>query len=409
MKLGVIADDFTGASDIALTLSEGGMHVSQYVGVPEGQVSPTDAGVISLKIRTAPVAEAVDAAVSACGWLRAQGCEQIIYKICSTFDSTDAGNIGPVVEALAALLGESRVVVCPAFPENGRSVYQGHLFVGDLLLSESGMRSHPLTPMRDSDLRRVLARQTGWPVEHIASSTVFAGCDAIRQALDGPEAMIIVDAIHNRDLVEIGAAIKARKLICGGSGIALGLSANFGIRPKPVAWRGEAGKGVVLSGSCSIATRGQIERYKSQAPALEIIAEEVMAETLTTAKIMDWVLSQNASAPLVYSSASPDVVQAAQERFGTDIIALKIETLFADLAAALAEHGVKRIVTAGGETSGAVVTGLSVKTLLIGPRLASGVPALRVEGRDLVLALKSGNFGDENFFNSALQFLGTSQ
>ena len=200
MKLGVIADDFTGASDIALTLAEGGMSVVQFVGVPTQETADCDAGIVSLKSRTAPLSQAIDQSLAACKWLLDQGCAQIVFKVCSTFDSTDAGNIGQVAEALADHLGETRVLVCPSFPENGRSVYLGHLFVGDQLLHESGMQNHPLTPMTDPDLRRVLQRQTSWPVDHIAASTVFQGARAIKSENDGQRAMVIVDAIRNADL-----------------------------------------------------------------------------------------------------------------------------------------------------------------------------------------------------------------
>ncbi|MEM8702183.1 MAG: 3-oxo-tetronate kinase, partial [Pseudomonadota bacterium] len=259
MKLGVVADDFTGASDIALTLSEGGMRTAQFVGIPkrapDGNI---EAGVVGLKSRTIPAAEAVESSLKACDWLVSQGCTQIVFKVCSTFDSTDNGNIGPVASALAQHLGETRVLVCPAFPENGRTVYQGHLFVRDKLLSESGMQNHPLTPMRDPDLRRVLARQTDWPVSHLTSSDLGKEPDVMLDAAQD-RCMIIADAITNDDLLAIGRAAKNRKLLVGGSGIALGLPENFGADHRNDAWRGHDGKAVVLSGSCSIATREQVE------------------------------------------------------------------------------------------------------------------------------------------------------
>jgi len=407
LKLGVIADDFTGASDIALTLAEGGMSVVQFVGVPTQETADCDAGIVSLKSRTAPLSQAIDQSLAACKWLLDQGCAQIVFKVCSTFDSTDAGNIGQVAEALAAHLGETRVLVCPAFPENGRSVYLGHLFVGDQLLHESGMQNHPLTPMTDPDLRRVLQRQTSWPVDHIAAGTVFQGARAIKSENDGQRAMVVVDAIRNADLLEIGKAAKDRSLLCGGSGIALGLPANFGFVPGEILWSGMAGPGVILSGSCSDATRKQISHYKSRAPFEEITAEAVMSGQQTARTIADWAMAQTQS-PLVYSSADPDVVRAAQRKFGADVIARKIEDIFSGLAQILAHRGVKRIVSAGGETSGAIVTGLNATSLRIGPRIAVGVPALKVGGRDLVLALKSGNFGDERFFETALTQLETS-
>lgn len=407
MKLGVIADDFTGASDIALTIAEAGMSVTQFIGVPDGPADPAlGAGVVALKSRTAPVAEAVSQSLAACDWLLAQGAEQIVLKVCSTFDSTDKGNIGPVLEALADRLGAQHVLTCPAFPENGRSVYQGHLFVNDVLLNESGMQDHPLTPMRDADLRRVLAAQTRWPVAHVPAQVVAQGAGAIRAALPEAAAMVIVDAIHDADLLAIGTAAQGEKLLCGGSGLALGLPANFGARAGHPSWEATAGRGVVLSGSCSRATRGQVAAYRLDNPHLEITAEAALAGELTAQGVADWVMAQE-GAPLVFSSADPEIVRAAQARFGAEAAAQAIEALFADLAAELAGRGVTRIVVAGGETSGAVVGGLGARALRIGPRIAAGVPLVRSVDHGVALALKSGNFGAEDFFETALKLMET--
>jgi len=406
MKLGVIADDFTGASDIALTLSEGGMRAAQFVGVPDRPAAAEiDAGIVGLKSRTSPVGDAIDMSLMACDWLLEQGCEQIVFKVCSTFDSTDEGNIGSVAAALASRLGETSVLVCPAFPENGRTVYEGHLFVKDKLLSESGMQNHPLTPMNDPDLRRVLERQTDWPVGHVPIATVWAGADAIASltSIVG-KAMLVADAIRNEDLIEIGRAAKSRKLIVGGSGVALGLPENFGVRNHNVRWTGHAGKAVVLSGSCSAATRGQVEAYRSHAPSRELSVADIMEKRLSLQELVEWVLQQE-TPPLVYSSADPEAVAAAQRQFGKTESSESVERLFSNLAAALSQSGVSRIVVAGGETSGAVVSGLQVETLEIGPPIAPGVPALKVSGRGLALALKSGNFGGPDFFSEALSVL----
>ncbi len=402
MKLGVIADDFTGASDIALTLAEGGMRTVQFVGVPQDDVADVDAGVVALKSRTAPVAEAIAESLAACRWLQAQGATQIIFKVCSTFDSTAQGNIGQVAEALAQALGETHVITCPAFPENGRSVYQGHLFVNDVLLNQSGMQDHPLTPMTDADLRRVLAAQTTWDVTHTPSAVVQAGAGAIAAQIAGlPPSMVIVDAIADDDLRAIGAAAKDRRLLTGGSGIAIGLPANFGISSGAVPWDGIDGPGVVLSGSCSRATRGQVDAFIKTNPAREISAEEVIDRGGDFADLVGWVLGQDQT-PLIYSSADPSVVKAAQETYGTETIAHAIEGMFAQLSGALADAGVRRMVVAGGETSGAAVSGLVARRLTVGPRLAAGVPVLRVDDRPLALALKSGNFGETDFFVNAL-------
>jgi len=392
VKIGVIADDFTGASDIALTLAEGGMRTAQFISVPDAPAPVgIEAGVVALKTRTCPVDEAVETSRAACDWLIDQGATQIIFKVCSTFDSTDTGNIGPVLDALAARLNAPRTITCPAFPENGRSVYQGHLFVNDTLLNESGMQDHPLTPMRDADLRRVLARQSQQKIGHVPALSVLQGADAIKTALPAT-GHIIVDAIRDDDLMEIGKAVQDEVLLCGGSGIALGLPVNFGASPGTPDWQAITGPGAVLSGSCSIATRAQVNRFKAKAPHREITAEDVLDHGLSATELADWVLAQP-SAPLIYSSADPSIVRAAQD----------IETLFSDLAKTLVANGLSRLVVAGGETSGAVVSGLKANVLQIGPRLAPGVPALRLEqDRPIALALKSGNFGDEDFFASAL-------
>ncbi|WP_299472283.1 3-oxo-tetronate kinase [uncultured Roseibium sp.] len=406
MKLGVIADDFTGASDIALTLAEGGMSATQFVGIPSQTPSAgIDAGIVGLKSRTAPVEEAVNQSLKACDWLLNQGCSQIVFKVCSTFDSTDEGNIGPVAAALADHLGETSVMVCPAFPENGRTVYEGHLFVKDRLLSESGMQNHPLTPMRDPDLRRVLSRQTDWPVAHAPISSVREeGVALTSRIASAGKAMIIADAIENADLVAIGRAAKDRKLVVGGSGIALGLPENFGVEDRGTAWRGLTGKAVVFSGSCSVATREQVARFKSGAPSREIAVEDIMDEKLSLQELVEWVLRQD-TPPLIYSSAEPEVVAAAQEKYGKEQSSQAVERLFSNLSAALSQSGVTRIVVAGGETSGAVVSGTAADTLEVGPRIAAGVPALKVADKDLVLALKSGNFGGPDFFQEALSVL----
>ncbi|WP_419913105.1 3-oxo-tetronate kinase [Hoeflea sp.] len=414
MLLGCIGDDFTGSSDIANTLAKGGMRVTLYCGTPESPATDdVDAGVVALKTRTEPVADAVGKSLAAADWLIDQGCQQIVFKYCSTFDSTKDGNIGPVAEALAERLGEERVIVCPAFPATGRSVYQGHLFVGDVLLSESGMRNHPLTPMRDPDIRRWLSHQTSWPVQHIDASTVFAGVDAVRSALAAPgPAMVVIDAIRDEDLVTIGRAASDRRLITGGSGIALALPHNFhrgpGFETQQPDWKGVAGPGVVLSGSCSDATRRQVEHHIREHPSLEIDVDRIFDGKQDAAEVAAWLLERQGAAPIAYSSADPEKVKAAQQRHGRDETAARIEQVFVDIARTLVENGVLKIVTAGGETSGAIVEGLGIACLDIGPEIAPGVPAVRDPESGICLALKSGNFGQTDFFSRALAALGHS-
>ncbi|MFV0473207.1 MAG: 3-oxo-tetronate kinase [Pikeienuella sp.] len=412
MLLGCVGDDFTGSSDLANTLAKGGMRVTQYSGVPEGPAAQgVEAGVVALKSRTIPAAEAARQSLAALEWLRAQGCRQFFFKYCSTFDSTPEGNIGPVAEAMAAALGAEAVIVCPAFPAAGRSVCQGHLFVGDRLLSESGMEHHPLTPMTDSDLRRWLAPQTRLGVGHVGAGVVAKGADAILAALRAEDAagrrLIVVDAITDEDLMRIGRAAADLPLVTGGSGVALGLPENFRraglLAGAGAGWRGATGRAAILSGSCSRATRAQVAAHDG--PKLEIGAEAVMAGEITGAAVAAWALAA-AGTPLAYSSADPETVRAAQARFGRDRTAAAIERVMGEAARALVAGGVARLVSAGGETSGAVVEALGLGALEIGPEIDPGVPALRAEGRNLTLALKSGNFGAEDFFARAVAMLG---
>ena len=410
MLLGCIGDDFTGSSDIANTLAKGGMKVTQYTGIPNAPAEKSvEAGVVSLKSRTIKVEDAVNQSLKAVEWFLEQGCEQIFFKYCSTFDSTREGNIGPVAEALAEFLNEDQVIFCPAFPATGRSIYQGHLFVNDTLLCDSGMKDHPLTPMTDSDLRRWLQYQTKWNVKHIAHSVVKGGENPIELAMaEGRPAFYIADAIEDDDLVTLGRASKNRKLLTGGSGLALGLPRNFRDSGKigntKSEWQKASGKAIILSGSCSIATRDQVAAYKANHPSLELTAEDVFEDKQTPEIICDWVMQQEGT-PLIYSSADPNIVKAAQEKFGRDIIAEKIESVMGGVASEMVRRGVKCIISAGGETSGAIVTALQVQAMKIGPEIAAGVPALRDSNRDLVLALKSGNFGATDFFNDALNVL----
>jgi uncharacterized protein YgbK (DUF1537 family) len=419
MLLGVIADDFTGAGDIASTLAkglpaEGGLAVTQYLGIPETRAAASvEAGVISLKTRSVPVEDAVAQSLAALEWLQAQGCEQFIFKYCSTFDSTPEGNIGPVGEALAQALGVKGVIACPAFPTVGRTVHRGHLFVHDQLLSESSMRHHPSTPMTDSDLRRWLARQTKTPVGLVATSTIRSGAAAIRKALDKAAAdgqtLVICDASVDEDLVALGSAAAGAPLLTGGSGIAIGLPSNFirsgraggGVTP----FSGVEGPSVVLAGSCSLATRRQIAAHAGNHPALALDIDAIMTGTFGTVDVLDFVERHAGQAPLIYSSDDPAEVEVLQARYGRENLAHRLDGLFADVARALIARGVRRLVVAGGETSGAVAQALDLEALAIGPEIDPGVPILVGADGRLALALKSGNFGAPDFFEKALKLL----
>jgi len=414
--IGVIADDFTGASDIANTLAkglpgQGGLVTSQYMGVPKGAAGPeVEAGVVSLKSRSVPVEDAVASSRAALRWLRAQGCRQFVFKYCSTFDSTPEGNIGPVAEALADALDVRGVVACPAFPAMGRTVYQGHLFVGDRLLNESGMQDHPLTPMTDADIRRWLRLQTRSGVGHVPAPVVGESADAIALALracaDRGETLAIVDAVADEDLVRIGQACADAPLLTGGSGIALGLARNFiaegladGGRNR---FEGVAGPEAILAGSCSGMTRSQVDAHTRKHPAMAIAVEDVMDGRTSSADLVAFIEANHGQAPLVYSSAAPEEVAAAQARYGREAVSGRLEGLFAETVERLVDGGVSRVVVAGGETSGAVAQALDLGGLTIGPEISPGVPVLVSDKRGVALALKSGNFGGEDFFDQAL-------
>jgi len=408
MLLGCIGDDFTGSSDLANTLSKNGMRTVQYTGIPAGDAdADVEAGVVSLKSRSIPVTDAISLSLKALEWLQKQGCQQFFFKYCSTFDSTAEGNIGQVTDALLAALGADYTILCPAFPGTGRSIYQGHLFVKDTLLNESGMQNHPLTPMVDADIRRWLAPQTQHSVGHVAAVDVLQGAQKIKASFEKEykkgHRLLVVDAIRDEDLVDIGEACAELSLVTGGSGVAQGLPENF--RQKGLianasdSWKGEAGACAILSGSCSIATRAQVKRHAKTNPVFEINTHKVMAGELTAADIANWLISQE-DLPLAYSSADPEIVTAMQNQYGKERVADTLETLFANIAQRLVEGGVNRLITAGGETSGAVIEGLCLDTLAIGPEIDPGVPALRAR-ENLVVALKSGNFGAEDFFVKA--------
>jgi uncharacterized protein YgbK (DUF1537 family) len=406
--IGVIADDFTGASDIANTIAKGGLATSQYMGVPGSAAAPeVEAGVVSLKSRSISAGEAVAASLEALHWLQAQGCRQFVFKYCSTFDSTPEGNIGPVAEALADALGVKGVVVCPAFPAMRRTVYQGHLFVDDRLLNESGMQNHPLTPMTDADIRRWLRRQTRSEVGHVPFGVPIGA--ELRACADRGETLAIVDAVADEDLVRIGRACADAPLLTGGSGIALGLAANFIAKGLAVGGRnrfeGVKGPEAVLAGSCSGMTRSQVDAHRRVHPALAVEVEDVMDGRTSSGDLVAFIEANRGQAPLVYSSAAPEDVAAAQARHGRETVSDRLEGLFAETARRLVDRGVTRVVVAGGETSGAVAQALDLEGLTIGPEISPGVPVLVSDERGVALALKSGNFGGEDFFEEALDAL----
>ena len=418
--LGCIADDFTGATDLASLLARSGVRVSLRLGVPD--VPPDDTApfeVIALKCRTAPVTDAVAECRAALVWLRAAGAERFFWKYCSTFDSTADGNIGPVAEALMDELGADQTIYCPAFPENGRSVFMGNLFVGPQPLAESPMKDHPLTPMRDSNLMRLLAPQVTRPVGLADRLTVARGAPALGNRLAALKATgvahVVIDAVANDDLGIIAAACRDMKLMTGGSAVAM---------PLPDLYRQDGlladdvpsletpdlpAGAVVLSGSCSVMTNEQVAAFEGHGPSLRLNPRD-LAEVGPGAAL-DWLAAQpEDSAPLIYATAAPDEVRAAQDRLGVARAGEVVEQALAALARAAFDAGRRRFVVAGGETSGAVAQALGLSRLDIGMEIALGVPWTfsMVEGQPIAITLKSGNFGDRDFFATALARLEAS-
>ncbi len=410
--LGCIADDFTGATDLAGTLVRAGMRTVQMIGIPEADTvsADVDAIVIALKSRTAPTAQAVAESLQSLKWLQAAGCCQFVFKICSTFDSTDKGNIGPVSEALLTALDSDFAMVCPAFPRNARRVYQGYLFVGDGLLSESGMEQHPLTPMTDPNLVRVLDRQTQGSVGLLPYDTIKRGAAAVTAACEHLRvegtSLVIADTLAEDDLEVLATAASDHALVVGASGIATGLAGNFHCRGLlgHAAVAGQltipVGQGAVLAGSCSQTTREQVAQAAAHYPAIKLDPVQLAKDEDAVADVLVQAQEYLAAGPvLIYSSSEPKILQATQNKLGAARAAAVVEAAMAHLAQGLVAAGVTRLVVAGGETSGAVVKALDIHGLRIGTEIDPGVPwTLSLNNPAIGLVLKSGNFGSKDFF-----------
>ncbi|MDM0115315.1 four-carbon acid sugar kinase family protein [Variovorax sp. J22R133] len=418
MVLGCIADDFTGATDLANNLVRAGMRVVQTIGVPAAPLAAeVDAVVVALKSRTVAPAEAVAQSLDALRWLQAQGARQIYFKYCSTFDSTPEGNIGPVTEALMDALGTDFTIATPAFPDNKRTVFKGYLFAGDVLLNESGMQNHPLTPMTDANLVRVMQAQTRRKVGLIDHVVVARGAEAVRERVAQLKAegvgVAIVDAVSNDDLLRLGPALADMPLVTAGSGVAIGLPANFGLAPSSQASALPAapGRQAVVSGSCSLATNRQVADFiGSGRPALAIDPLRIAEGVDVAAEALAWAAPLLASGPvLVYSTAESSAVKSVQGRLGVEAAGAMVERTIAAIALGLVAQGVRQLVVAGGETSGACVQALGIAQLQIGPQIDPGVPwchafANAAGGAGVRIALKSGNFGTDDFFSKAFTF-----
>lgn len=419
IALGAIADDFTGATDLAGLLARSGYPVSLRIGLPRegedaGEISPFE--IIALKCRTTAVKSAVSETRQALAWLRAHGADRIYWKYCSTFDSTQKGNIGPVAEALMADLDATQTIYCPAFPENGRAIFMGHLFVGEQPLDESPMKDHPLTPMRDSSLVRLLSPQVQGKVGLANRLVVARGVEALKARLAALKAEgvshVVVDAVADEDLAVIAEATLHLPLITGGSALAMPLPrllAAAGV----LAAAGDVfsaprvtGGQIVLSGSCSAMTRRQVASYSQRAASFRLDPLNLTSEG--TAEASAWLKAQEPDAPkLIYATAEPEDVRRAQEALGIQRAGEVVEQALAVLAREAFDLGIRRFVVAGGETSGAVTSAFGISRLSVGREIAPGVPwtFASIDGQPVALALKSGNFGAETFFADAFRHL----
>lgn len=419
--LGCIGDDYTGSSDLANALTRAGLRTIQTIGLPSDEIdlSGIDAVVIALKSRSVPVDQALAMTLPAQAWLRDHGAQHILFKICSTFDSTDRGNIGQVMDALRAAEGDPFVLVNSAFPETKRTIYRGTLFVGDVPLDESPLKDHPLNPMHDANLVRVLGRQSDASIGLITLDQVEAGTEAIHAGVavlkrDGHGAAI-VDCVFDRQLAAIGQAALDGPLSVGASGLGIGLAAALIERGVVIGARAAGttdpigGPLAMLSGSCSAATLEQVARAEEWAQVYRLDPQRLLTDPAETQRAIEWALERVTAAPvLVASSGSSEQVQAVQARYGAEAAGLAIEEAMATIAAGLADRGVHRFVVAGGETSGAVVNRLGHTAFAIGAEIAPGVPVLRTVGSTgptMALALKSGNFGAATFFADAAQLV----
>ncbi|MEP3232621.1 MAG: 3-oxo-tetronate kinase [Hyphomicrobiales bacterium] len=422
---GAIADDFTGASDLAGLLARSGAAVNLRIGVPDGspsnlRVDGTPSApfeVIALKSRTAPVDEAVSDALAALEWLKAAGAQRFFWKYCSTFDSTAEGNIGPVAEALMKALGTKQTIYCPAFPENGRSIYMGNLFVGNQPLAESPMRNHPLTPMLDSNLMRLLKPQVTLPVGLVEHLTVAKGPDAIKaklqQMADDQTSHVVVDAVADADLLAISTACKDMPLLTGGSAIAMHLphlydaDGLFDLGQSEAQTFATDDKSIVLSGSCSAMTLAQVQAYINAGhPSFKV--DPLDAAKTGAENVLHWLDQQDfTKAPLIYASADPDDVKQVQATLGVEQAGALVEGVLAKCGTKARDLGARQFIVAGGETSGAVTKALGINQLTIGREIAPGVPWTYCHSNDIPIALtlKSGNFGEISFFEDALESL----
>lgn len=420
IKFGCIADDFTGATDIASVLAQVGRSVVvvfRLDAIADVDTSECDALVLALKSRTAPVKDCIQQIQDAAGVLKAWGADRFYLKYCSTFDSTHKGNIGPSIDTLLEELDLSTAVVAPAYPDNGRTVYQGHLFVGHDLLDESPMRNHPLTPMHDSSIERLLAPQTHWPVSNLYLDQLHAGVgvrDILKDKAQGAgdkKQIIIADAVNNDDLRRIAASCPSNTLLTGGAGLAIGLGSTDPTH-FPISHHLKPERMLIVSGSASAQARRQVRYAKSRIPSLKIDTKRLLKGDDLVLELMRWVRSQWEQNPtptpvLVYATDSLEDL-SSQTTTERKTLSERIESTLAGLAEQALSYNLDALLVAGGETSGKVVQGLGITAIHSGIELDPGViwaKAKAKTGRDIFIALKSGNFGSVELYTKAWERL----
>lgn len=412
IKLGVIADDFTGATDIASFMVNAGWKVVLFNGVPAEAFDQEniDAVVIALKSRSILAKTAVEQSLCASNWLKSQGCKRQLFKYCSTFDSTKEGNIGPVTDALMENLGAPITLICPAVPDNGRTILQGHLFVKGQLLNQSGMEHHPVTPMKESSLKKLMEAQSAGRCDVINLDTIKNHAEDIPDALarlaENKIKYVICDVLDNNDLLTIARETADFALVTGAAGIGYAIAALDTMHKstdKPAFAISKEGASIVLSGSCSSMTNQQVNFYQQRASSLALDVEKILHQPAYLQTVTAWVLTHknDVLAPMVYATQPPQIIEIIQKNYGAEFVSEKIESFFATLAHNLSKEGFNKFIVAGGETSGAVSQGLNIKGMMIGEAVAPGVPWTQVLDEEKWVILKSGNFGNSDFFLKA--------
>lgn len=410
MIIGCIADDFTGASDAASFLVKGGMQTILFNGIPQEKerTESCQAIVIALKTRTQKTEDAVKETLKAAEWLKENGAKQLYIKYCSTFDSTPKGNIGPIMDALLEKYEVPTTILCPALPVNGRVVKDGNLYVNGIPLNQSSMKDHPLTPMWDSDVGKLMRDQSRYDCVKISCGEMNKPEEVQKKirlfGAEKPHFYVIPDFETGKDARSIVQNFGKLPILSGSSGILTELAGQYKLEKSTTLKTDERtiGSGLLLAGSCSQATRSQIAFVqKNGIKSKRMDPLKLLAGEQTEQELWDFIQTNHTDV-LIYSSDTPESVRKVQQA-GREQIAELLERTMANLAKRALQAGYTRLVIAGGETSGAVTKALGYRSYMIGTSVAPGVPIMIPrENKNVRLVLKSGNFGQEDFLKRAL-------